>query len=144
MKALLELKKECFNRVGESVCFCCENINPKQLVLHHLSYTKNSVIYNKFENSDDGRLKYYSNLLDEIKQDPSNFLVLYIECHQVIEKLLKMKLYEASNWINDDNYANGMYDNAWRLSYERRDMQFRKPEIIKDIPKRSELKDFFR
>ena len=141
MKALIELKKECFSRVGDSICFCCENTNPKQLVLHHLSYTKNSIIYSKFENNDDGRLKYYSNLLDEIKQDPNNFLVLCIDCHQVIEKLLKMELYEASNWINGDNYANGMYDKAWQLSFERRDMQFRpKPQIIKDT--RSELEDF--
>ncbi len=93
MKALIELKKECMSRltITESsiCCFVCKDIRAKRLCIHHFGYDKNSITYNKFENSNDGRLKYYSTLLDEIKNDPSNFITLCINCHTKLEQLVK-------------------------------------------------------
>lgn len=39
MRALTELKKECFSRIGSNICFCCEESKLKRLLAHHLSYT---------------------------------------------------------------------------------------------------------
>lgn len=146
MKALTELKKECFNRVAGSFCFCCGDNKPRKLLLHHLSYNEKSVTYNKFPNTDDGRLKYYSCLLDEIKQQPDNFLVLCINCHDIIERLLKMEWIDAFNLCNENEY--GMYEKAWKMSYDKRD----KSNLLQDaveildklFPKRTELVDFFK
>lgn len=146
MKALIELKKECFNRISGSYCKCCYNENPKQLLIHHLSYTEKSITYNKFDNSDDGRLKYYSNLLDEIKMDINNFVVLCFDCHQIIEKLLKMEWIDAYNFCNGNNCEFGLYEEVWKMSYDKRD----KNNLLKNADdvyqkiqsKRSELEDF--
>lgn len=71
MRALTELKKECFKRIGSNIsCFCCGKDKYSSLLIHHLSYTEKSITYNKFENSDDGRLKYYANLLELIWPAP--------------------------------------------------------------------------
>lgn len=145
MKALIELKIECFNRISGSFCSCCYNDNPKLLVIHHLSYRENSVTYNKFDNSDDGRLKYYSNLLDEIKSDYSNFVVLCFDCHQVIEKLLKMSWIDAYNYTQNNNGENDLYYVVWDKSYKKRKGTriFAQDDIeIKKTPRRSELEDF--
>ena len=117
MRALTELKKECFNRISGSYCFCCGHNKPKQLTLHHLSYSKNSITYNNFENSDDGRLKYYVCLLDEIKEDASNFIVVCMNCHNIIEDLLKMEWVDAYNWVENND---GNYYEAWNMSFKRR------------------------
>lgn len=91
MRALTELKKECFKRIGSNIsCFCCGKDKYSNLLIHHLSYTEKSITYNKFENSDDGRLKYYANLLDEIKIDPDNFLTMCFNCHKELEELLRL------------------------------------------------------
>jgi len=99
MRALTELKKECMKRVGFVYCFCCENNKPKQLTMHHLAYYPDSVVFDQFDNSDDGRLKYYSHLIDEIKKRASNFFVLCNRCHETVEMLLKMPVYDVSNYI---------------------------------------------
>ena len=147
MKALIELKKECFNRIAGCFCCCCYNKNPKQLVIHHLGYTEKSVTYNKFENSDDGRLQYYSKLLDEIKQDGSNFVVLCFECHQVIEKLLKMSWIDAYNYTQNNNGEYNMYYDVWDKSYKKRENNLHEgldDSLIMDEPKCTELADFFK
>lgn len=149
MKALIELKKECFNRISGSFCKCCYNENPRRLLIHHLSYTEKSITYNKFENSDDGRLKYYSNLLDEIKMDSENFVVLCFDCHQIIEKLLKMKWIDAYNYTQNDNGKYHCYYDVWDMSYKKRggEYTFIQDDVewtIKELPKRSELGDFFK
>jgi hypothetical protein len=91
LRALTELKKECFKHIGSNLsCFCCGESKLIRLLVHHLSYTSKSVTYNKWGNSDHERLKYYSNLLDEIKEDNDNFLVLCFNCHKRLEELLKM------------------------------------------------------
>lgn len=95
MRALTELKKESFSRVSDNIACLCGISSPKRLLIHHLSYTSESITYNKFENSDEGRLKYYANLLDEIKTDPTNFLILCFKCHKEVEKLLKMTFGEV-------------------------------------------------
>jgi len=144
MRALIELKKECFERVGLPECFCCENQNTKQLVLHHLSYDKDSVTYNRFENSSDGRLKYYVMLLDEIKNKPDNFLVLCMDCHQVIERLLKMKWIDAYNFCNDNNCNNYQYYDAWNLSYEKRVNNTYQPKYDEIICVPTDIEEFFK
>ena len=88
MRALDELKKECFRRIGHDICFCCGESKLKRLLAHHRSYTSKSVTYNKWGNSDDERLKYYSNLLDEINYDHGNFLIMCFNCHKQLEDLL--------------------------------------------------------
>ena len=93
MRALTELKKECMGRVRygnhSKDCFICFESRPKRLTIHHHCYDRHSITYNQFENSDDGRLKYYAHLMDEIKNDPDNFTVLCINCHSKLERLLK-------------------------------------------------------
>ena len=103
MRALTELKKECFNRVSDNWIYCivCDEERIKKLVLHHLSYTKNSVIYNQFENSDDGRLQYHSKLLDEIKKNKNNFVILCMNCHKIVESLIDKEIYEIQNVLHD-------------------------------------------
>ncbi len=108
MRALTELKKECFERIGVKICYCCYSKNPKQLIIHHLSYTKNSIIYNKFENNDDGRLKYYANLLDEIKINITNFLIFCINCHNKLEKLLRLSYNEVFNLAKNDKLSTNL------------------------------------
>ena len=91
MRALTELKKECMSRVisvtkhNSISCLVCDEIRPNRLLLHHYSYNNKSVTYNQFENSDDGRLKYYSNIIDEVKERPYNFEILCVNCHSEIE-----------------------------------------------------------
>ena len=91
MRALTELKKECFRHVGYMQCFCCEEDNLKRLLAHHLTYTSNSITYKKFPNSDIGRCQYYAHLIDEINLDETNFMVLCFNCHKLLEELLKLE-----------------------------------------------------
>ena len=147
MNALIALKKECFNRIGGSFCSCCDNDNPSHLIIHHLSYSEKSITYNKFENSYDGRLKYYANLLDEIKFDYSNFVVLCFDCHQIIEKLLKMSWIDAYNYTQNNNGENNMYYDVWNRSYKKRENNIcggLDDSLIIDNSKRVELMDFFK
>jgi len=102
LRALTELKKECISRANWPVmCQLCWKRNPKQLILHHFWYSKNSVTYNQFENNDDGRLKYYAHLLDEIKKDPKNFIPLCVDCHTLIHELAKLPLHEYASRIHN-------------------------------------------
>jgi len=101
MRALTELKKECMSRiVGDTPiqCSICNENRAKRLLLHHYSYNNDSVTYNQFENSDDGRLKYYSNIIDEVKKRPYNFAILCVTCHNEVEsqvaKTIKFKTVE--------------------------------------------------
>lgn len=112
MRALTELKKECIIRlVGYCQCFTCDENKPKRLLIHHHGYFPDSVVYNKFEESDDGRLKYYAHLLDEIKEREENFTVLCVECHNYLEK--HVKSYLAGNgevWFEDNACMQVVYD----------------------------------
>ena len=96
------LKRECFSRITDNIsCRGCNENKTKRLLLHHIRYNKNSVVYNKFENSDDGRLKYHVNLLDEINQDPSNFIICCFTCHQLLERMIsKYPTYSVENQIS--------------------------------------------
>ena len=110
MRALTELKKECMKRLisrdSQVNCKICDEMRPKRLLIHHVSYDRNSITYNQFENSDDGRLKYYSTLLDEIKRrGPENFVTLCINCHNKLEKLVSKSLHEKIIYkIEDEKF----------------------------------------
>ncbi len=135
MRALTELKKECIKRLCRDhysydetclycrvECFICSESRIKRLVIHHKAYTENSVTYNKFENSDDGRLKYYVNLLDEIKVDITNFYPLCVNCHGIVETYIK----------NDEIFENSNKNYEFRMNYvidrtiERQSLQSKK------------------
>jgi hypothetical protein len=120
MRALTELKKLCFNLASQSRCFCCHEDKKKRLLLHHLSYNNDSVVYNKFENSDYGRLKYYANLIDEIKFDPTNFLVVCFDCHSELEGILKNNINGIKEiFRNNPNKVNKFLD-ACKATLARR------------------------
>jgi hypothetical protein len=116
------------NRVSFPRCRCCANESPKQLLLHHLNYFSDSVTYDQFGNSDDERLKYYAYLLDEISAHENNFCVLCIQCHEIIEKLLKMTLEEAIDWIEQqkklsiNQFGDRIYyiDYVWKRTLKAR------------------------
>ena len=110
MRCLTELKKECMNRVSVPVCDICGEVKPKCLTIHHLDYHPDSITYNKFGNSDDERLKYYSHLLDEIKMRPDNFKVLCIGCHTQLEYLLSMSIPEARKWIYEEKLKGFLFE----------------------------------
>jgi hypothetical protein len=77
------IKLHCMGFVSNPVeCFYCKEENIKYLLLHHISYNRNSVTYNKFANSLNGRVEYHSGLLNEVMSNPKNFLVLCFECHK--------------------------------------------------------------
>lgn len=95
MRALTELKKECMSRIvgGRPIqCAICKENKPKRLLLHHYSYNNESVTYNQFENSDDGRLKYYSNMMDDVKKNPFNFEIFCVNCHNEVESQVSKTL----------------------------------------------------
>jgi hypothetical protein len=98
MRALTELKKECMSRVISVTkhtsisCAICNENRAKRLLLHHYSYNNESVTYNQFENSDDGRLKYYSNIIDDVKKSPYNFEIFCVKCHNEVESQVAKSL----------------------------------------------------
>lgn len=159
MKALTELKKECINRIYEATnnfykpyCHSCYNGKVKNLILHHLEYTNNSIVYKNFENSDDGRLKYYSCLLDEIKEDPYNFTVLCGYCHTYLEELLGMTKDQINN-LNLKNLSekDERLIEIYNLTKRKRNQYDQFIQIIKTNPKPQPndekslgLDDFFR
>ena len=103
MRALTELKKECMKRLDQYniECYICDEFRPKRLLLHHLSYYDNSVTYNQFRNDDVGRLQYYSSLIDEVEYHNDNFRILCINCHTIVEELIKLPTHERQNFLHD-------------------------------------------
>lgn len=100
MNPLNALKEECFKRCckhdeDSTCCFCrhecyiCAHDRISHLVLHHYTYNENSVIYNQFDNTNDGRLEYYVSLLKEIKKSRDNFIILCMKCHESLEDMLR-------------------------------------------------------
>jgi len=124
MRALTELKKECMGRIIPDeysiCCYICYESRPKRLTIHHHCYGPQSVTYNQFENSDDGRLKYYAHLMDEIKNNINNFAVLCINCHNKLERLLK-KYYDKNirTTFLPDDYRFGIIYNATIIRREK-------------------------
>lgn len=120
MRALIAIKREGFKIIGSSSCFCCMEERAMRLVFHHLSYNKDSVIYNKFGKSNLEKMKYNIHLLDEISRDKTNFLVVCINCHEKIEKLLKLSLDEVL--IIKDDYPDKVLE-AYNKTRRKRGLQ---------------------
>lgn len=120
MRALTELKKICFDLLEQYRCYCCLENKPRHLLLHHLIYNTDSVVYNQFENSDYGRLKYYANLIDEIKLYPNNFLVVCFNCHGVLEDILKNDYDTIRVIFKDDPSLKDKFLGACKLTLDMR------------------------
>ena len=123
LRVLTELKNFCFEQLEVNChksCFVCANPKTSSLLIHHLKYTKNSIIYNQFENSDIGRLQYYSRLLDEIKSNPRNLIILCYRCHEKLEELLKMKWIDAYTWLNTHENSKTWETNRLEIILEDR------------------------
>lgn len=73
-------------------CFYCNDDNIERLLVHHVSYHHDSVVYKYFGNSFQGRIMYYSTLLSEVMKRPRNFLILCFGCHKFRHgKLIKFQ-----------------------------------------------------
>lgn len=133
MRALTELKKQCFIEIGRTNCLCCNESRPKRLLVHHLSYTKDSVTYSgrnitpeiriKFSNDDYGRLKYYSNLLDEILEDKDNFIVICFKCHTELEELLRLQPVEVLELFKHNKSKKYRFMKSYSLTLKKRGIE---------------------
>jgi hypothetical protein len=116
MRALTELKKECMSRVISVTkrtsisCAICNENKPKRLLLHHYSYNNESVTYNQFENSDDGRLKYYSHIIDDVKKSPYNFEIFCVKCHNEVESQVSKTLKWGKHEVGGEEIQYFTYD----------------------------------
>lgn len=112
--ALKSLRKLCFVRLdittgwGRS-CRTCETT--KGLLIHHSKYYSDSVTYNQFEDSEIGRLQYYSKLLDEIKKEYGNLVILCFSCHEELHRLAKLE-YHVWTCITHKSTADQWYDKS--------------------------------
>lgn len=130
MRALTELKKECFSHLNfPSKCLCCAEDKPRRLLLHHLSYSNDSVTYNKsksckFSNNDYGRLKYYAHLLeDEILDNVDNFIIVCFKCHKILEDLLKMNQKEVYEIFTKEIHTRKRFYQSYKMTMQKRGKQ---------------------
>ena len=92
--ALRVIKKTLTSIVSEPWCQVCGGGENKvwRLVLHHLAYFPDSIIYKDYNTQTEiGKLQYHSSLALEVEQRPRNFCVLCNPCHKEIERLLGME-----------------------------------------------------
>ena len=81
---LIHIKIHCMCWVSNRiVCFYYGLDDIEKLLLHHKSYFFNSIIYKPYGNSLEGRIKYYSSLINEVMVNPKNFLILCFKCHSM-------------------------------------------------------------
>jgi hypothetical protein len=91
--ALRVLKKTLTSIVSDPWCQVCGGGENKvwRLVLHHLAYFSDSIIYKNYDTQTEiGKLQYHSSLALEVEQRPRNFCVLCNPCHKEVERLLDM------------------------------------------------------
>lgn len=90
-----EVKQECAKFIGYNTCFVCGCTKSKRgMTVHHLEYIFNDVTYKlpKYQpNNDNNKLKYYKDLLEEVKKTPERFMFLCNTHHQALERLNRFK-----------------------------------------------------
>lgn len=86
-----EVKQEIGKIIGNT-CFVCGCTKAKGgMTVHHLEYVFNDVVYKNYERNDTGKLKYYTALLEVVKQKPKRFMFLCNKHHQALERLNRYK-----------------------------------------------------
>jgi hypothetical protein len=88
-----EVKLKCAKIIGYDGCFVCDCLKSKRgMTVHHLEYIFNDVVYKKYQPpNDSNKLKYYTDLLVEVKTNPKRFMYLCNTHHQSLERLNRFK-----------------------------------------------------
>lgn len=90
-----DVKQECAKFIGYNTCFVCGCVKSKRgMTVHHLEYIFNDITYKlpKYQpNNDNNKLKYYKDLLEEVKKTPERFMFLCNTHHQALERLNRFK-----------------------------------------------------
>jgi hypothetical protein len=68
-RTLVRVKQYVFDHFHNIKCSCCTEDETSRLVIHHLSYTRDSVKYTSFANNTTGRIQYYATLCNEVTRD---------------------------------------------------------------------------
>lgn len=88
-KTLLKVKEYALKQFNNPYCECCENDDMSNLIIHHLSYDRDSIIYDSFEDNVTGQIQYYAMLCDEIKYNRTNLRIMCFDCHSTLEGYIK-------------------------------------------------------
>lgn len=87
-----EVKQECAKLIGYNTCFVCGcKKSKKGMTVHHLEYVFNDIVYKNYERNDTGKLKYYTALLEQVKENPKRFMFLCNTHHQALERINRYK-----------------------------------------------------
>jgi hypothetical protein len=88
-----EVKQECAKLIGYNTCFVCGCKKSKRgMTVHHLWYIFDDITYDKYKpQNDSNKLKYYTDLLEKVKEDPTRFMFLCNTHHQALERLNRFK-----------------------------------------------------
>ena len=101
--ALRVIKKTLTSIVSAPWCQVCFENKVRRLVLHHLAYFSDSIIYKNYNTQTDiGKLEYHSSLALEVEKRPENFGVLCNPCHKEVEVLLDMGEERAEREIEEE------------------------------------------
>lgn len=75
--------------IGGGKCFVCGcRISKRGMVIHHLWYIFNDVVYKNYKpRNDTNTLRYYTDLEPLVIEDNKRFMYLCNPCHTSVEKL---------------------------------------------------------
>jgi len=91
-RAKTEEAKQRIGKIIGSTCFVCGCTKSKKgMTVHHLWYIFNDVVYKNYTRNDDGKLKYYTDLLIKVQETPERFMFLCNTHHQALERLNRYK-----------------------------------------------------
>lgn len=74
-------------KYGDSCFVCGCKISRRGMVIHHLFYIFNDVVYSNYPKNDSGKLQYYLDLEPLAKEMPERFLYLCNPHHQALERI---------------------------------------------------------
>lgn len=91
---LADIKTHCILWYGDKIkCNYCDVDDIEKLTIHHKNYFKDSIIHKEFNTIPiSNRIKYYSELLEEIMIRPDNFETLCNRCHELLHIHNKNKI----------------------------------------------------
>lgn len=88
-RTLVRVKQYVFDHFHNIKCSCCTEDETSRLVIHHLSYTRDSVKYTSFANNTTGRIQYYATLCNEVELNPNNLRIMCMDCHSELEGFIR-------------------------------------------------------
>ena len=97
-QALVEVKRHSmellniyhgYTEFTELKCVCCPESMIEKLVIHHLSYHDDSVVYSQFTNTTTGRIQYYAMICTEIVKHHGSLRMMCMDCHTTMEDYVR-------------------------------------------------------